>query len=121
MHVRVIFFFNLSISVLHLNKFRLTSKNGLFLQVFCHFHTKTKLCLHIRSCFIVMWLFSAILVPVELFLTHFQRYVLTGSSVSNPSKSTSVSGENGKSLALHVVTMFDNSQSCLKRMTELST
>ena len=44
-----------------------------------------KLCLHIYiySCFIVMWLFSSILVPGELFLIHFQKYVLTGSSVSN--------------------------------------
>ena len=49
------------------------------------------------SCFVVMWLFSSSLVPGELFLIHFQRYVLTGSSVSN---SASVSGENGKSLAL---------------------
>ena len=47
-----------------------------------------------------MWLFSSILVPGELFLIHFQRYVLTGSSISNP-KFRFGSGENGKSLALH--------------------
>ena len=63
----VIFRFNISISVLHLNKFRLTSKNDRFLD----------------SCFVVMWLFSSILVPGELFI-YYLRYVLTGSSVSNP-------------------------------------
>ena len=72
----IFLFLNLSISVLHLIKFRLTSKNGLFLPVFSHFHTKIMLA---YSCFIVMWLFSLILVPGELFLIHFQRYVLTGS------------------------------------------
>ena len=34
------------------------------LPVFCHFHTKIMLA---YSCFIVMWLFSSILVPEELF------------------------------------------------------
>ena len=73
-------FQNLSISVLDLNNFRLTSKTGLFLPVFSHFHAKIML---VYGCFIVLWLFSSILVPGELFLIHFQRYVLTGSSVSN--------------------------------------
>ena len=75
-------FQNLSISVLGLNNFRLTSKTGLFLPVLATF--TLKLCLYICSCFIVMWLSFSILVPGELFLIHFQRYVLTGSSVSNP-------------------------------------
>ena len=74
-------FQNLSITVLDLNNFRLTSKTGLFLPVFSHFHTKIMLG---YGCFIVMWLSFSILVPGELFLIHFQRYVLTGSSVSNP-------------------------------------
>ena len=51
-----------------------------FLPVFSHFHTKSMLAY--TSCFIVMWLFSSSRVPGELFLIHFQRYVLTGSSVS---------------------------------------
>ena len=34
------------------------------------------------SCFIVMWLFSSIVVTWGLFLIQFQRYVRTGSSVS---------------------------------------
>ena len=74
-------FQNLSISVLDLNNFRLTSKTGLFLPVFSHFHTKIML---VYGCFIVMWLSFSILEPGELFLIHFQRYVLTGSSVSTP-------------------------------------
>ena len=53
------------------------------------------------SCYIVMWLFSSILVPGELFLILFQRYVLTGSSSQTPN-SASVSGENRKSLAPHI-------------------
>ena len=71
---------NLSISVLHLNNFHLTH---IFLLVFSHIYAKFMLA---YSLFIVMWLFSLILVPVELFLIHFQRYmyVLTGNSVSNP-------------------------------------
>ena len=73
-------FQNLSISVLDLNNFHLTSKNVLFLPVFSHFHTKMML---VYGCFIVMWLSSLIVVPGELYLIHFQRYVLTGSSVSN--------------------------------------
>ena len=43
-----------------------------FFPVFSQFHTKIMLA---YSCFIVMWLFSSILVPGELFLIHFQRYV----------------------------------------------
>ena len=44
------------------------------------------------SCFIVMWLFSSIVIPGELFL---KEEVL-----SHTPNSASVSGENGKSLAL---------------------
>ena len=51
------------------------------------------------SVFIVMWLFSSILVPGELFLIHFQRYVLT-EVLFQIRNSASVFGENEKSLAL---------------------
>ena len=53
------------------------------------------------SCFIVMWLFSSILVPGELFLIHFQKYVQQ-EVLSQTPNSASVSGENGKSLALRI-------------------
>ena len=81
-----------------MNNFRLTSKNGLFLPVFSHFHTKIMLAYSLFYSYVAL---SSILVPGELFFIHFQRYVLTGSSVSNPKSASSVSGENGKSLALY--------------------
>ena len=62
----VIFFVNFR---LHLNKFRLTPKVVYFYRFLATF---TQSCLHICSCFIVMWLFSSILVPGELFLIIFK-------------------------------------------------
>ena len=47
-----------------MNKFSLTSNNGLFYQFFATF--TPKLCFA-YSCFIVMWLLSSILAPGELF------------------------------------------------------
>ena len=82
-------FQNLSISVLDLNNFRLTSKTGPFLPVFSHFHTKSML---VYGCFIVMWLFSSILVPVELFF----KGMCSQEVLSQTPNSASVSYENGK-------------------------
>ena len=69
-------FFKFANSVVHLNKFHLTPKNGLFLPIFCHFHTKIMLT-------VAVLLLCGSFLPGELFLIQFQRYVLTGSSVSN--------------------------------------
>ena len=54
------------------------------------------------SCFIVMRLFSSILVPGELFFIHFSKGMLQTGILSQTPNSASVSCENGESLALHI-------------------
>ena len=68
-----------------------------------------------HSCFIVVWLFSSILVPGELVLIHFQRYVYVNRKFClKPPNSALFSGENGKSLGLKRLSLCKSGSDSLK-------
>ena len=91
-------FQNWPISVSHFNKFHLTANFYRFRCLLAMFHTKIMLVLYDIGLFFNSTICGVTLNSKRL---EFQSHVLTGSSASKTPNSISVSGENGKSLALH--------------------